>query len=234
MNDYSLAIAFAAGFLSFASPCVLPLIPGFIAYLAGTTLTEAKSHRAQTFINSIFFVVGFSLVFALIGVLLNSALESIAFGVQEWLARIGGAVIIFFGLYLTGLLKISFLQKEYKLQVKKRFASRYLTSAVFGAAFAVGWSPCVGAVLGGILAFAATNPGSAFALLMSYSVGFGAPFLLMGAFASEAQKFVGRFAKIAKYLNVVFGILLVVLGILVFTQTLSRFSNFEFLENFLN
>lgn len=233
MNDYSLAVAFAAGFLSFASPCVLPLIPGFIAYLAGTTLSEAKSHRMQTFMNSIFFVLGFSFVFALIGVLLNSALESIAFSVQEWLARIGGAVIIFFGLFLTGLIKIKFLQKEYKFHVKTKFSSRYLTSAVFGAAFAVGWSPCVGAVLGGILAFAASNPGSAFALLMSYSIGFGIPFLLMGAFASEAQKFVGRFARAAKYLNIAFGILLIVLGILVFTQTLSRFSNFEILNNFI-
>ena len=233
MSELSLLFAFAAGFLSFASPCVLPLIPGFIAYLSGTTLTEAKTHRKDTFITSIFFVLGFSAVFALIGVLLNSALENIAFSVQQWLSRFGGVVIIFFGLFLMGLIKISFLQKEYKIHITKKFSSKNFTAVIFGAAFAVGWSPCVGAVLGGILAFAATNPGSAFFLLLMYAIGFGIPFLVMGLFAAEAQKFVSRFARAAKYLNIVFGILLVWLGILVFTQTLNRFSNFEFLNNLL-
>lgn len=233
MGELSFLFAFLAGFLSFASPCVLPLIPGFIAYLSGTTLAEAKAHRRDTFITSVFFVLGFSSVFALIGVLLNSALENVAFSVQEWLSRIGGLVIIFFGLFLMGLFKINFLQKEYKIHLTKKFASRNFTAIIFGAAFAVGWSPCVGAVLGGILAFAATNPGSAFFLLLAYAVGFGVPFLIMGLFAAEAQKFVSRFARIAKYLNIAFGVLLVWLGILVFTQTLNRFSNFEFLNNLL-
>lgn len=233
MNELSLVFAFIAGFLSFASPCVLPLIPGFIAYLSGTTLSDAKSHRKDTFITSVFFVLGFSAVFALIGVLLNNALENVAFSVQQWLSRIGGVVIIFFGLFLMGLFQIKFLQKEYKIHLTKKFASKNLTAMIFGAAFAVGWSPCVGAVLGGILAFAATNPGSAFFLLLMYAVGFGIPFLIMGLFAAEAQKFVTRFARVAKYLNIAFGILLVWLGILVFTQTLNRFSNFEFLNNLL-
>ena len=233
MSELSFLFAFLAGFLSFASPCVLPLIPGFIAYLSGTTLAEAKTHRKDTFITSVFFVLGFSAVFALIGVLLNSALENVAFSVQEWLSRIGGLVIIFFGLFLMGFFKIGFLQKEYKIHLTKQFASKNLTAAIFGAAFAVGWSPCVGAVLGGILAFAATNPGSAFFLLLMYAVGFGVPFLLMGLFAAEAQKFVSRFAKVAKYLNIAFGVLLVWLGILVFTQTLNRFASFEFLNNLL-
>jgi len=233
MSELSFVFAFSAGFLSFASPCVLPLIPGFIAYLSGTTIAEAKYHRKETFITSIFFVLGFSAVFALIGVLLNSALENIAFSVQQWLSKIGGLVIIFFGLFLMGLVKFDFLQKEYKIHLTKKFSSRNLTAAVFGAAFAVGWSPCVGAVLGGILAFAATNPGSAFLLLLLYAIGFGIPFLMIGLFASEAQKFVSKFARIAKYLNIFFGVLLVWLGILVFTQTLNRFSNFDFINNLI-
>lgn len=232
-SDITILFAFLAGIISFLSPCVLPLIPGYLAYLSGTSLSEAKSNRKEMFINSLFFVIGFSLVFALLGVLLNTLLEAIAFSVQEWLARIGGVIIIFFGLYLVGLIKLKFLERDYRVTVKKKFGSRYLTSAVFGAAFAVGWSPCVGAVLGGILGLAASQPGAAFTLLMSYAIGFSIPFLFIGIFAAEASKLVARFAKAAKYINIAFGILLIILGILIFTQTLSRIANFELLNRFL-
>ena len=232
-SDITIIFAFLAGIISFLSPCVLPLIPGYLAYLSGTSLSEAKNKRKDMFINSLFFVIGFSLVFAALGVLLNTLLEAVAFSVQEWLARIGGVIIIFFGLYLVGLVKIKFLERDYKINVKRKFSSRYVTSTVFGAAFAVGWSPCVGAVLGGILGLAASQPGSAFTLLISYSAGFSIPFLIMGLFAAEANKIIIRYAKVAKYINIGFGGLLIVLGILIFTQTLSRISNFELLNQIL-
>ena len=233
MTDIPIIFALFAGLVSFLSPCVLPLIPGFLVYLAGSTAGEQKTKRGIVFINSIFFVLGFSLVFAALGVLLNTLLEAFAYDVQEWLSRIGGIIIIFFGLYLTGIIKIGFLDKPHGIQLKRKFKSNYVTSMVFGAAFAVGWSPCVGAVLGGILGLAAAQPGVAFYLLLSYSIGFGIPFLVVGLFASEAQRVINKFAKAAKYINIVFGIILILLGILIFTQTLSRFQNFEFLNNFL-
>lgn len=234
MDGLSLSVAFIAGLISFLSPCVLPIIPGFLAYLAGASLGDTKSSsRLPIFINSVFFVLGFSAVFAVLGVLLNTLLEAIAYDVQIWLSRIGGAVIIFFGLYLIGLIKIKFLDRQHQFQVTKKFSSRYVTSFMFGSAFAAGWTPCVGAALGAILGLAASQPGTAFNLLFSYSVGLGAPFLLVGLFASQATNLITRYAGVLRYVNIGFGAILVVLGVLVFTQSLNLIANFDFLNRFL-
>ena len=235
--------AFLGGLVSFLAPCVLPIIPGFLSYLAGTSSStmssgpngtvEMGSKRKEIFINSFFFVLGFSVVFALLGVLLNTLLESIAYDVQIWLSRIWGVMIIFFGLYLVGLIKIPFLEKEYKFGVKTKFKSRYFTSFLFGLAFAAGWTPCVGPALGVILGLAATAPGSAFFLLLTYALGLGIPFLIVGAFTAQAVKFISKYAVLLKYLNIIFGIILLVLGVLIFTQKLSLIANFEFLNRIL-
>lgn len=233
MDNITIAIAFVAGLVSFLSPCVLPIIPGFLAYLAGASLNESSSRRKDIFINSLLFVLGFSVVFAVLGILLNTVLERVAYDVQIWLARIGGALIIFFGLYLTGLIRVSFLEREYKPHVSLTLKSRYLTSFLFGAAFAAGWTPCVGAVLGGILGLAAAQPGSAFALLFSYSLGLGIPFLVVGLFASRASNLINRYAGALKYANIVFGIVLIALGVLAFTQNLNLIANLEILNQWL-
>lgn len=233
MQEVSLGIAFVGGLISFLAPCVLPLIPGFLAYLAGASLEGGSGQRREIFLNAVFFVAGFSLVFAALGVLLATLLEQFAYGVQEWLSRIGGAIIIFFGLYLTGIFPIPFLAREYKFGVKVRFSSRYLTSLFFGAAFAAGWTPCVGPVLGVLLGLAAGEPSLAFWLLLSYALGLGVPFLLVGLFASQAAGFINRHLTALTYINIVFGIILVVLGILIFTQNLNRIANFEFLNQWL-
>lgn len=162
MTESLLVGAFLGGLVSFLAPCVLPIIPGFLAYLAGSSTADIGSKRKEIFINSVFFVLGFGVVFASLGVLLNTILESVAYDVQIWLSRIGGVMIIFFGLYLVGLIRIPFLEKDYKLEVKIKFKSRYATSFLFGLAFAAGWTPCVGPALGVILGLAATQPGSAF------------------------------------------------------------------------
>jgi len=232
MNDVSLVVALFAGIVSFLSPCVLPIIPGFLAYLGGASADEASGKRMSVFINSVFFVLGFSLIFALLGVLLNTVLEAVAYDVQQWLARVGGVIIIFFGLYLMGLIKIGFLEKEHRFKVKK-FKSRYITSFVFGSAFAVGWTPCVGAALGAILGLAATQPGSAFSLLLAYSLGLGIPFLIVGLFAAQASTLITRYSRAIKYINITFGFILVALGILIFTNNLVRLSNFELLNRVL-
>jgi cytochrome c-type biogenesis protein len=231
-NSLGLVTAFLAGLVSFLAPCVLPLIPGFLAYLAGG-VDPAQVRRRDVFINSVFFVLGFSLVFAALGVLLNTLLEAVAYDVQVWLARVGGALIIIFGLYLVGLIRIPFLEREHKFNLKHRFQSRYLTSFVFGLAFAAGWTPCVGPALGIILGLAATAPGSAFALLLAYSLGLGLPFLLVGWFAAEASVWFSRYARAFLIINRVFGVILVGLGILVFTQKLNLIANWELLNSFL-
>ena len=185
------------------------------------------------FLNSVFFVLGFSLIFSLVGVLLQSVLLQVSFTVQKWLGWIGGAIIILFGLYLLGLVRISFLEREHKLKVKKRFRYSNVPSFVFGAAFAFGWTPCVGAILGAILTLAITQPGSAFFLLLSYSLGLGIPFLLAGLFTNQAEQFIQRSGRWLRYLNYVFGVILIFLGILVFTNQLARVANLEFAANLL-
>ena len=232
--EFTLGIAFVAGIISFLSPCILPIIPGFLAYLGGTSVSESSGHRKDIFLNSVFFVLGFSVIFAILGVVLNTILSSVAYDARIWFSRIGGVLIIFFGLYLTKLIRIPFLEREYKFKIGAgRFKSRYVSSFVFGAAFAAGWTPCVGAILGGILTLAVIQPGSAFLLLLSYAIGLGIPFLLVGLFAASAQGFISRHAKTMEYFTVGFGILLISIGVLVFTNRLARLSNFEFLNQFL-
>jgi len=192
-----------------------------------------EKRKWRIFINSIFFVLGFSVIFSLVGVLLQSVLSNVSGTVQIWLGRAGGVIIIFFGLYLLGLVSPKFLQREHKLHVKRKFGSQYLTSFVFGAAFAVGWTPCVGAILGAILTLAVTQPGSAFFLLLSYSLGLGIPFLLVGLFTNQAQKLIFKSRKFLRYINYLFGVVLLALGVLVFTNQLSRIANLEFASNFL-
>lgn len=230
--DATIVLAFIAGVVSFLSPCVLPIVPGFLAYLTGATL-HGKADRTQTFLNSLFFVIGFSVVFSILGILLNTLLSGAAYETQQWLSRIGGAIIIAFGLHLVGLLDLPFLQKERKFSVKTTFNSRYATSFLFGAAFAVGWTPCVGAVLGSILALAASQPASAFALLLAYSLGLGLPFLLVGLFTARAAEEIKKHGKVMQRLTVAFGVLLILLGILVFTQNLPRVANLDAVSQLL-
>ncbi len=233
MDQITIGIAFLAGIVSFLSPCVLPLMPGFLAYLAGSSVQEEKVNRWEVFLNSVFFVLGFSVIFSLVGVLLQTVLEASSFVVQVWLARIGGLIIIFFGIYLMGIISIPFLEQKHALEPKFKLGSRYLTSFVFGAAFAVGWTPCVGPVLGGILGLAAAAPGAAFGLFLAYSLGLGLPFLLMGAFVSKARGVISKYGKWLPAVKGVFGALLVVIGILAFTQQLDKVANFQLLTDWV-
>lgn len=228
-----LFVAFAAGVVSFLAPCVLPIIPGFLAYLAGSTSPESTTKRRDIFLNSVFFVLGFSFIFALLGILLQTALQNVGAEVQIWLSRVAGVVIIFFGLYLVGLVRVAFLERDYKMSVKTTFKSRYLTSFIFGVAFAVGWTPCAGAVLGSILGLAASAPVSAFFLLLSYALGLGFPFLLVGLFTAQASTWIEKFGNAFVYINKGFGVILILLGILVFTQNLSLVGNLDFFNQFL-
>lgn len=178
-------------------------------------------------------MLGFSIVFAVLGVLLNSVLAHTAYAIQQWLSRIGGIFIIFFGLYLLGLFKIPFLEYDHKLTIRFKFRSRYLTSFFFGFAFAAGWTPCVGPVLGGILGLAASAPSQAFSLLLSYAIGLGIPFLVVGLFVAQSSRFINRFLLHIQWVHPVFGAILIALGILVFTQELSLLANFGLLNTLL-
>ena len=185
------------------------------------------------FISSVFFVLGFSVVFSIVGVLLQTALVHFGQITQVWLGRIGGVIIILFGLFLLNLFTPSFLAQNHVFAVKKKFKSYYLTSFVFGAAFAVGWTPCVSAALGAILALAVTQASSAFFLLFFYTLGIGIPFLLVGFFTNQAQELINKAGRWLLYFQYFFGIMLVIMGILIFTGDLNKIANFQFLTNIL-
>ncbi|MBI2102631.1 sulfite exporter TauE/SafE family protein [Candidatus Woesearchaeota archaeon] len=195
--------------------------------------SRVKPDHWRIFVASLFFVLGFAIVFSVVGVLLQSVLANVAASVQTWLGRIGGVIIILFGLYLLDLISIPYLEREHKLQVKRKFKSMYAASFIFGAAFAVGWSPCVGAVLGAVLTLAATQPSTAFFLMLAYSLGLGLPFLLVGLFTAQAQRVITKAGRWLNYVKYFFGVVLIALGVFVFTNQLSRIANLAFASNFL-
>lgn len=238
MSETTMLIAFIAGIVSFLSPCILPLVPAYMTFIAGTSVNEVKENadgaKLRVFISSVFFVLGFSLVFSVLGVLLQGALSGIAYSLRTYLNYAGGLIIIFFGLFMLGIIRLNFLEQEHKLYLKNMQRFRYIGSFLFGAAFAVGWTPCVGAVLGSVLTLAITDPASAFPLMLSYSLGLGVPFLLAGAFISQATGFVKAIRPYLDTLNTIFGILLVIIGILVFTGTLGLIVNLFPLPQFFN
>lgn len=235
MADITIPIAFLAGIVSFLSPCILPLVPAYLSFLAGTSVSDAKNggqSRTKIVMSAVFFVLGFSLVFSIIGVLLNSLLGALAFDARMWLSWIGGFVILMFGLYLTGILKkvleklnINFLSQTHRLQ-PKRYGSSYLTSFVFGVAFAAGWTPCVGAILGGILTLAITQPAAAFNLMLAYSAGIGIPFIVAAVFLSQMTGFISRFSGFMGWFTVAMGFVLIALGLLVMTGYIGAISLF--------
>jgi cytochrome c-type biogenesis protein len=239
--ETTVLISALAGAGSFFSPCILPIIPAFVSYLSGTTLSEIqsqnsslsgssvamkKSTRLNIFLNTVYFVLGFSLVFAIMGVILNSFLANVGIGFQTIFQIIGGAVIIAFGGYLILSTKLRILNFEKKMTKLPRFKTTYLTSFVFGAAFASAWTPCVGPILGTTLTLAATSPGAAYNSLLAYSLGLGIPFLITGAFFSQSTKLIRRMVKHLKYFNPLMGAILITLGILVLTNQLSIIGNF--------
>ncbi|MBI1754678.1 sulfite exporter TauE/SafE family protein [Candidatus Azambacteria bacterium] len=195
--------------------------------------SEKPGRDWSIFLSSVFFVLGFSLVFSLVGVLLQTVLSSASYTVQEWLGRIGGVIIILFGFFLLGFFTPAFLKRGHTVTVKRRFHSHYLTSFVFGAAFAVGWTPCVSVALGAILALASTAASSAFFLLFAYTLGIGIPFLLVGLFTNQAQALINRLGKKLLYFQYFFGAVLIAMGVFVFTGTLSRIANLQFLTDIL-
>ena len=241
MVEITLAVAALAGLASFVAPCILPMIPAFLAYISGTTLNDLNQNkgnktvvinRTSIVLNSIFFVLGFSVVFSTLGVIINSILASTVGEVIEVLNQVGGIIIVSFGIFLLLSTKINKLNVEKKFLPKRTKAS-FPLSFVFGLAFAAGWTPCVGPILGTILTLAATTPSVAFNLLLVYSLGLGIPFILMGVFYSRASKIIKIMSRHLKFYNIILGSFIILLGILVFTNQLAYIANFPLLNELL-
>jgi cytochrome c-type biogenesis protein len=216
--EVSLAVAFTAGLLSFLSPCVLPLIPSYVGFLTGMSVEEIERRRGTAFLHGLWFVGGFTLVFVLLGAS-ASAVGGLLRDQQVWLGRIGGALVILFGLYLLGVLRPAFLMRERRIELARKPLG-YFGSGVVGFTFGAAWTPCVGPILGAILTLAATREGvgSGVGLLVAYALGLAVPFLIT---ALALDRFLGWFQRFRPYLVWVdrtAGALLIVLGLLLVTD----------------
>jgi cytochrome c-type biogenesis protein len=234
-ENVTLLAAFGAGILSFISPCVLPLIPGYLSYISGLSLDEmrggsatartvgvavaAPPHlRRRVLLSSAFFILGFSLVFIALGAS-ASAIGSFVMAQRGVFSKIAGAVIIIFGLHTMGVLRIEWLYQEKRVQTNRQPGGPF-GALLVGIAFAFGWTPCIGPILAGILAIAATRSGvdEGVRLLAAYSLGLGVPFF---ATALAINRFFGALARIRRHyhkIELVSGALLVIIGILIFTD----------------
>jgi len=216
---FRIGISFAAGILSFLSPCVLPLVPGYISLISGVSidrLKEGTSSRRAVILNSLAFNAGLSVIFLVLGT--TAGLVGAAITSNPWIRIIGGIVIIAFGLQLIGLLKITALYKDTRFFSDEK-PRGMLGSAALGMAFAAGWTPCIGPILGGIIGLAATSGGWRSGLVLSafYSAGLAVPFLLTGLGINKFLGFYGRFRKHLHKVEVVSGIVLILVGLLVMT-----------------
>lgn len=220
-TNIGVGVAFMAGLASFLAPCVLPLVPAYLSYLTGHTVSSAsmdKKARLSLVTHALFFVAGFSLIFMLLGMAANTVGRFIRGDLVRYL---GGAIIILFGLNLMGLLHLSFLDQDAKLNVKTQKQWGVLSSLVVGMVFAAGWTPCVGPVLSTILILSAKQENAlrGILLLAAYSLGVGVPFILAGLLL---DKFRTVMTKLTPYLGTIqkmAGVVLVIVGIIVITDS---------------
>ena len=217
-----IVVAFVAGLLSFLSPCVLPLVPSYIGFLTGMTLPELSSRRRLALVHALLFVTGFSIVFVLLGASATELGRALSY-YQVWLQRIGGMLIILFGVLCLGWLSVPQLLADRRPKLDRKPVG-FLGSLLVGMAFAAGWTPCIGPVLGGILGLAATSAdvGRGMLLLMVYSAGLALPFLIA---ALAVESFLGWFQRFRRFLPWVMrisGALLIVVGGLLLSGEFSR------------
>lgn len=233
LNQVSLFAAFSAGLLSFVSPCVLPLVPSYVSYITGLSLEQltdaAERHRLRKtiLVNSLLFIAGFSTVFIAFGAS-ASFLGQVLYQYQDIIRKIGAVFIIVFGLYMVGLLKLKFFMTEHRLVEFRSRPVGYAGSFLIGTAFAAAWTPCVGPILGAILAYASTTESmqDGIMLLASYSAGLGLP-LFITAFSVDS--FLNYFKKARLYLrgvSVVGGSFLILAGVLIYGDSLTRITSF--------
>jgi cytochrome c-type biogenesis protein len=228
--NVSLGLAFLAGLASFLSPCVFSLVPAYIGYLGGRSVAggeDVQKNRWRTFSHGIAFVLGFSVIFILLGVA-ASALGGLLYDARTWLAKIGGIVVVIFGIHMTGIYRIPFLEYDLRRQAGPGQNQGYLASALMGVFFSAGWSPCVGPVLGAILTFA-LNGGSVtrgIGLLSAYSAGLAIPFLLAALGIGWVTAILRRYKKVMRYIEIAMGIVLIIVGIMLFSGTFALLARY--------
>lgn len=220
--NITLGLAFLAGLASFLSPCVFSLVPAYVGYLGGRAVggEATESNRFITFTHGVAFVLGFSLVFITFGAV-SSAFGKLLFDLRFVLAKVGGIVVIIFGLHMIGVFRIPFLEYDTRVQKVPDRRWGYLSSALMGVFFSAGWAPCVGPVLGAILTLA-MNGGSistGVSLLSAYSAGLAIPFLIAALGVGWVSLTLKKYGKVMHYVEMVMGVILVIVGIMLFSGT---------------
>ncbi len=233
MNNVSLILAFSAGLLSFLSPCVLPLVPAYVSYITGIAIGESSTKKSNLYVlyKSIGFVIGFSIIFIIMGASITS-LGIIFLKNQAIFRKVSGILILIFGLHTAGILKIKLLYRE------KRFFSFSKAQGAFGSilmgmAFAAGWTPCVGPILSSILFYAGSMEtiSKGIILLVFYSLGLAVPFILTSLAIENLSLKIRSLGKYLKVISVLSGLLMILMGILIFTNNISKLSQYL---NFIN
>ena len=225
-TSLGIAVAFTAGLLSFLSPCVLPLVPSYVTFITGLSLEDASRARRASFVHALLFVVGFSLIFLALGAS-ATALGRVLFSQRVWISRIGGALVVLFGFYLLGAFNSMFLARERRVHIADKPVG-YLGTLLVGVAFGAGWTPCIGPILGAILALTATTADLRQGLLLlgAYSLGLAVPFLIS---ALAVERFLSTFRRIRPHMAVVTrasGALLIGVGVLMMTSYFTRLAGY--------
>ena len=232
--DLNIVVAMAAGLLSFLSPCVLPLLPSYISFVAGVsfeevqgTVTNPRTRRA-ILLNSLLFILGFSLVFIALGAG-ATLVGQVLFQQQSMIRKIGGALIILMGLYVAGWLRIPFLMREWRMELKDRPAG-YLGALVVGLTFAAGWTPCIGPILGSILTLASVSQTAAtgITMLAAYSLGLAIPFFVSALAIHQFVVFFDRFKRFIPIVTRVSGLILIAVGLLLVSDYFTVLSRLAF------
>ncbi|MEA1923708.1 MAG: cytochrome c biogenesis protein CcdA [Pseudomonadota bacterium] len=230
-SQISLLIAFSAGIFSFISPCVLPLIPSYLTYITGISFddlvdNQSRSVRRRTLFHSLFFILGFTMVFVALGASAtyvgNFFQEN-----QTLIRRVGGVIVILLGIHITGVVKLNLLEREKRFEFKNKPLG-YLGSVLVGIAFAAGWTPCIGPILASILLYASTsdNVGGGIILLVAYSMGLGLPFLISALAFNTFLTYFSRFNRYLRIVSIVSGIFLIIIGFLLIFDCLSIFAQY--------
>ncbi len=220
-----MAVAFLAGLLSFLSPCVLPLVPSYLSFVTGMSgVGEMQARRHLAVLHALLFVIGFTLIFVALGAT-ATAVGRLLVTYQTWLQRVGGLLIVAFGLYTLGAFRLGFLAREARVQLADKPLG-YLGSVLTGMAFGAGWTPCIGPILGSILLYASTRADLAqgLRLLTAYSLGLAIPFLVAAWALEYFLRWFQRFRRYIGWVERVAGVLLVVVGLLMLTGSFTLLS----------
>jgi cytochrome c-type biogenesis protein len=222
MSSISFPLVFLAGLLSSFSPCVLPLVPIYLGYLSGSSLSgDVPPNRWQVFSHALFFVAGFTLVFVILFGLPTTILASALQQYSDWITKIGGATLILFGLHTMGIVTIPILNVTRQVEIGRGMEPGHLRSILFGVTFAAGWTPCIGPLLGTVMTLAFTESSRAMGFLLTYALGLAVPFLATAALLTRAVGLLKRLNRHMRVVEITSGLLMAGVGVLLISDTFS-------------